>query len=74
MARTLKLPYRYAHARRAGALIQRDPRYAIATSITEALDPGRAPGKVRTLADMTPEEREEMAKLYGKAGSRKDDE
>jgi hypothetical protein len=32
------------------------PAYAIGQRISEALDPTRAPGKVRTMADMTPEE------------------
>lgn len=34
--------------------------------IAEALDPTRAPSKVRTLADMSPEERASMAALYGR--------
>lgn len=36
------------------------PAYAIGQMISDALDPTQAPGKVRTMADMTPEE---LAKL-----------
>lgn len=36
------------------------PAYAIGRAISDALDPTQAPGKVRTMADMTPEE---LAKL-----------
>lgn len=32
------------------------PQWAIAQAIRSALDPTQAPGKVRTMADMTPEE------------------
>lgn len=36
------------------------PGYLLARAIRDALDPTQAPGKVRTMADMTPEE---LAKL-----------
>jgi hypothetical protein len=41
-----------------------------ARQLVEALDPARAPGKAKTLKDMTPAERAEMERLYG-AGSKK---
>ena len=33
--------------------------------LADALDPSKAPSRVRTLAEMTPEERAEMQRLYG---------
>lgn len=42
------------------------PARALGGSIADALDPVKAPSKVRTLADMSPEERAEMARLYGR--------
>jgi hypothetical protein len=42
------------------------PTYDVARAISDALDPVKAPGKVRTLADMTPEERETLTKRYAK--------
>jgi hypothetical protein len=33
--------------------------------IQEALDPSKAPGKVRCFADMTPEEQAELRAKYG---------
>lgn len=39
--------------------------HSIGNAITNALDPTRANGKVRTLADMTPEERAELERQYG---------
>lgn len=45
---------------------ERDPHYVLAEKLTEALDPVRAPGEVKTLADMTQEERAEMARLYAR--------
>lgn len=47
-----------------GAATDRDYRYGIAAAISDALDPVRAPSKVRTLADMSPAERAEMAARY----------
>lgn len=44
--------------------------HGIARSITDALDPSLAPGKVRTLADMSPEERAEMVARYTATASR----
>lgn len=44
-----------------GVAMLHDERYNQARRIAEALDPTTAPGKVRTLADMTPEKRAEMA-------------
>ena len=43
-----------------------DPARAIGKAINDALDPVKAPSKVRTLADMTLEERAEMERLYSK--------
>ncbi len=46
-----------------------DPAYqlrSIGRDIEEALDPTRAPGKVRTLAEMSPEERELVLARYKK--------
>lgn len=45
-----------------------DPARIIAKQISAALDPAKAPGKVRRLADMTPEERAELERLYGRKG------
>lgn len=45
--------------------VTNDPSYAVASRISEALDPSKAPGKVRTLADMSEEEKEALAKEYG---------
>lgn len=42
----------------------RSPSLAIAKAIRDALNPTKQPSRVRTLADMTPEEREEMRRLY----------
>lgn len=42
------------------------PGERLGEAITNALDPTRAPGKVKTFAEMTPEEREEMRRLYEK--------
>lgn len=47
-----------------GTSIHRAENYRIAEQIGEALDASTAPGKVRTLADMTQEEQAEMTKLY----------
>lgn len=33
--------------------------------ILDALDPDRSPGKIRTLKDMTPEERKRLEEKYG---------
>ena len=41
-----------------------DPRLGIAKSIREALNPDLARRPCKTLADMSPEERAEMARLY----------
>lgn len=41
------------------------PGFQIAKAIRDALDPVRAPGKVKTLADMSEEEKRELEKLYG---------
>lgn len=41
-----------------------DPARKIARAITEALDPTRAPSKVRTLADMDTEERAKLEREY----------
>lgn len=43
-----------------------DPARRIGAAIAEALDPVKAPGRVRTLADMTPEEREKIIAQYKK--------
>ncbi len=43
-----------------------NPCAILGKHITEALDPTRAPSRARTLADMSKEEREEMARLYTK--------
>lgn len=40
------------------------PMAALGRELAEATDPRTLPGKVRTLADMTPEERAEMLRLY----------
>lgn len=34
--------------------------------LRDALDPAKAPSKVKSFKDMTPEERAEMQRLYGK--------
>jgi len=34
-------------------------------ALRDALDPAKAPSKVRSYKDMTPEERAEMQRLYG---------
>lgn len=44
-----------------------NPAHKIARAITEALDPARAPGKIRTLADMSAEERMKLEREYGAA-------
>lgn len=49
-----------------GTSLHRSESYSYAERIAAALDPTAAPGKVRTLADMTPEERAEMVRLYAK--------
>lgn len=41
------------------------PEYNIAKKIRDALDPIKAPGKVKTLADMTLEERVALERQYG---------
>lgn len=51
---------------RSGMGMHRAANYVIADRIVEALDTTTAPGKVRTLADMTPEERAKMLRLYAK--------
>jgi len=43
----------------------RDPALALTEYIRAGLRPRRQPAPVKTLADMTPEERAEMAALYG---------
>ena len=43
-----------------------NPAIAIGKAISDALDPIKAPSKVRCLADMTPEERDEMIRRYSK--------
>ena len=48
-----------------GSLASRSPLLGIAKAINHALDPNRTPKPVKTLADMTPEERDEMERLYG---------
>lgn len=42
------------------------PAAGIARDISEALDPTRAPSKVRAFKDMSPEEQEQMRLLYEK--------
>ena len=44
---------------------RRNPACAIGKLIQEANDPSRAPGKVKTLAAMSLEEREKLEKQYG---------
>lgn len=44
------------------------PGYVVAEAIRDALDPASAPGKVTCLADMPPEKRAEMERLYGAKG------
>lgn len=46
--------------------VDHDPRLGIAKAISEALDPSNRRQECRTFADMTPEERAEMQRLYGK--------
>jgi hypothetical protein len=43
-----------------------DPRLGIAKAIRAALNPDNAPRPARTFATMSPEERAEMQRLYGK--------
>lgn len=43
-----------------------DPRFLIARSIRDALNPDLAPKPVRALADMSPAEQAEMRRLYSK--------
>ena len=42
----------------------KNPAETIGRAIAEALDPVRAPGKVKSFADMTEAEREEMRRRY----------
>ena len=51
---------------RSAANTMKHPAQRLGEAITAALDPARAPGKVKTFAEMTPEEREEMRRLYEK--------
>ena len=44
------------------------PAIGLSHGINDAMDPATAPGKVRTLADMSEEERAEMQRLYGRNG------
>lgn len=43
----------------------RQPAEVLGKAITEALDPSKAPGKVRTLSDMSSEEKAAIEKQYG---------
>ena len=52
----------------ASADLKNNPANTLARAISNALDPDKAPGKVRTLADMSEEERAEMQRLYGRNG------
>lgn len=42
-----------------------DPTRILARSIRDALDPAKVPSRVKTLSEMTPEEKAEMQRLYG---------
>jgi hypothetical protein len=54
------------HERRGTQLgLGADPAFIVALRITAALDPTQAPGKVRTLADMSAEERERLGAPCG---------
>lgn len=44
--------------------VARSPALGIAKAIEDALDPARAPGRCRSLADMSAEEQAEMRALY----------
>lgn len=48
-----------------GGAGQYTPGFQIAKSIRDALDPTKASGKVKTLTDMTEEEKAALEKLYG---------
>lgn len=50
--------------RTGGGTVVNDPARAIGQRIADALDPGKAPGKVRTFADMTDEERQALTQQY----------
>jgi hypothetical protein len=39
--------------------------YVLRCRLADALDPARQPGPVRTLKDMTPEERADLERRYG---------
>lgn len=65
MSTSRRLRWEGARHGGAGGMAQ-DPRWSAARRIAEALDPTTAPGRVRTLADMTPEERAKMLALYEK--------
>lgn len=58
------------HLALSGMIASRSPAGGIAKAIRDALDPVKAPGKCKTFAEMTPEERDEMERLYGE-GPRK---
>lgn len=51
--------------RNKGGRLNHDPKLAVANSITDALDPVKAPTKGRSLADMSEEEKEALAAQYG---------
>lgn len=51
--------------------ISRSPTEGIAKAIRDALDPVRAPSAVRTLADMTEEEIQELERKYGASITRR---
>lgn len=60
------------HVGRQSASYQRyNPAFAIAGKFTDAVDPTKQDGAVRTLAEMTPEQRAEMERLYGTGPGRK---
>ena len=59
---------RYAVVGQAHSSYSRNPVEGIAKSIRDALDPVKAPGKVKTFAEMTPEEQAEMKRLYERGG------